>query len=187
MIKTALILSHRLVRFFTVMIALTVIQLASLGPASAQDSALNTMKPLDRTTPNTVVEQIDGTTLPFADLIDRPLLVNFWASWCPPCVHELPDLAVLDDALAAEGMGVMLVGLDRKGRDFAEDFLAKKGITIPARIYEPSGQLPRELKIKVMPTSFLITAEGQMIGRIEGPLDWSSPQVIDAVKTALQP
>jgi len=188
MIKTSLFTHHRLRGvIYAILMGLTVIAMPLLQDANARNSALNTMKPLDRTTPNTVVEHIDGTTLPFADRIDRPLLVNFWASWCPPCVHELPDLAVLDAALAAEGMGVMLVGLDRKGRDFAEDFLAKKGITIPARIYEPSVQLPRELKIKVMPTSFLITAEGQMIGRIEGPLDWSSPQVIDAVKAALQP
>ena len=168
-----------------VLMVLTVMQMPFIQTSEARNSALNTMKPLDRTTPNTVVQQIDGTETPFADMVDRPMLVNFWASWCPPCVHELPDLAILDRALAADGMGVMLVGIDRKGRDFGENFLKEKGIKIPSRVYAPTNDLPRELKIKVMPTSFLITAEGQMIGRIEGPLDWSSPEVISAVRSAL--
>lgn len=187
MIKTSLFTHHRLRGvIYAILMGLTVIAMPLLQDANARNSALNTMKPLDRTTPNTVVEQIDGTAAPLTELVDRPMLVNFWASWCPPCVRELPDLAMLDRALAADGMAVMLVGIDRKGRDFAEAFLAEKGIKIPARVYEPSGKLPRELEIKVMPTSFLITADGRMAGRIEGPLDWSSPQVISAVRSALR-
>ncbi len=166
------------------MAAAFIIAFAATGAAT---DALNTMKPLDRTSPNTVIMHHDATPTAFSALADRPILVNFWASWCPPCVHELPDLAVLDHALKADGMAVILVGLDRKGRDFGEEFLAKKGITIPRRYYDASGDLPRALAIKVMPTSFLIHPGGQMVGRIEGPLDWASPEVINAVRAALNP
>ncbi len=157
---------------------------ASLIPSASSD-ALHTMKPLDRTSPNTVIMQHDGTAISFADLATRPVLVNFWASWCAPCVHELPDLAVLNTALAADDMAVILVGIDRKGHEFGEEFLAQKGINIPTRVYDPSGDLPRALEINVMPTSFLIQPGGRIVGRIEGPLNWPSPKVIAAVRSAL--
>lgn len=188
------ILSH-FTRFSAVCIAaiiLTVVLLhqANTRPAHASSdtvSALHTMKPLDRTTPNTIITQADGTEVAFNNVTGRPILVNFWASWCAPCVRELPDLVVLDRALAEQGMGVMLIGIDRKGHEFGESFLSKKGIDIASRLYDPSGDLPRALNLKVMPTSFLITADGRMIGKIEGPLHWASPQVIAAVQSALTP
>ena len=175
-----------------VALALTfsLLPIAGIVPAQASGdgvSALHTMKPLDRTTPNTIITQADGTESAFDTLTGRPMLVNFWASWCAPCVHELPDLAVLDQALSDVGMGVMLVGLDRKGNIFGENFLNDKNIVVSSRVYDPSGDLPRILDIKVMPTSFLITADGRMIGRIDGPLDWAAPDVIAAVTAALTP
>lgn len=156
---------------------------ASNDPSS---EALDTMKPLQGTTPNAPVDTGDGGMAPLSALVDRPMLVNFWASWCPPCVHELPSLQVLDDALGGQGMAVMLVGVDRKGHDFAEQFLADRGITIPLRAHDKSGDLPRALGIKVMPTSYLIAPGGRLIGKIEGPLDWGQPEVIAAVVRALQ-
>ncbi|MCE2516649.1 MAG: TlpA family protein disulfide reductase [Alphaproteobacteria bacterium] len=145
------------------------------------------MKPLEGTTPNTPVETHDGGMATLAELVDRPMLVNFWASWCPPCVHELPSLKVLDAALKGHDMAVMLVGLDRKGRPFAEQFLADRGIEIPRRGYDKTGDLPRALGIKVMPTSYLVGTGGALIGIIEGPLDWGQPDVIAAVNAALKP
>jgi thiol-disulfide isomerase/thioredoxin len=174
--------------FKAIQSAVLMMVLIFVYPSSIQASdVLNTMKQLDQTSPNTVIERLDGGKTPFSDLADRPILVNFWASWCPPCVHELPDLAVLDRSLSNDGMAVVLVGIDRKGRDYAEAVLAKRKITIPNRVYESSGTLPRELGVKVMPTSFLIMPGGRIIGKIEGPLDWSSPDVIAAVRSALKP
>jgi thiol-disulfide isomerase/thioredoxin len=167
--------------------ALVMALIFNLVPSVQASDALNTMKRLDRTSPNTMIERLDGSKSPFSDLADRPILVNFWASWCAPCVHELPDLAILDQSLSMNGMAVVLVGIDNKGREFAETVLAKRGITIPSRVYEPSRMLAPELEIKVMPTSFLILPGGRIIGKIEGPLEWSSPEVIAAVKSALKP
>lgn len=190
MIKTHTLSRHVVLRCLgTVMfiLAAAIIPSAIVQASSTPLTALNTMKPLDRTTPNALITLPDGSEVALPDVIDRPLLVNFWASWCAPCVHELPDLQVLDRALSDAGMGVMLIGIDRKGHAFAEGFLADRGITIPARFYEPKGTLGRALQIKVMPTSYLVTADGQMIGVIEGPRNWADDDVIAAVKSALAP
>ena len=171
---------------------LTGFTIASLAPFAAASSsdhisdALDTMKPLVGTTPNAPVETRMGTNSSLTELIDRPMLVNFWASWCPPCVHELPQLVKLDQALSEEGMAVMLVGVDRKGRIFAEEFLAERGITIPRAVHDQTGAVPRALEIKVMPTSFLVRPGGALIGKIEGPLQWDDPSVMASVASILK-
>ena len=149
-------------------------------------AALDTMKPLDRASPDTPLLDQTGDMSPLALRVDRPMLVNFWASWCPPCVHELPQLQRLDDALASHNMAVMLIGLDRKGIDFGAPFLADKGITIARSVFDKSGDLPRALKIRVMPSSYFIRPGGQIIGMVEGPLEWDQPDVIDAVIKTLK-
>ena len=156
------------------------------GHLSNAYAALDTMKPLDRASPDTPLIDQQGDLSPLAERVDRPMLVNFWASWCPPCVHELPALQRLDTALESHGMAVMLVGLDRKGIDFGAPFLAEKDITIPRSVFEKTGELPRALDVKVMPSSFLIRPGGQIIGVVKGPLAWDQPAIINAVIAALR-
>ena len=167
----------------TGLISISVTNFGLLGHAFA---ALDTMKPLDRASPDTPLLDKTGDVSPLAVRVDRPMLVNFWASWCPPCVHELPALQRLDAALARHDMAVMLIGLDRKGIDFGAPFLADKGIDIERSVFEKSGELPRALQIKVMPSSYFIRPGGQIIGMVEGPLEWDQPDVIDAVIATLK-
>lgn len=171
---------------------LTGFAIAGLAPFAAASTSdhisdvLDTMKPLVGTTPNAPVETRNGTNSSLTELIDRPMLVNFWASWCPPCVHELPQLATLDQVLSEQGMAVMLVGVDRKGRPFAEQFLADRGIAIPRAVHDKTGAVPRALEVKVMPTSFLVRSGGQLIGKVEGPLQWDHPSVMASVASILK-
>jgi len=157
----------------------------AIAPQTAL-AALDTMKPLALPSPNTELEFHDGTRRQLADFIPTPLLVNFWASWCPPCVHELPSLMVLDQALREEGMAVLLIGLDRKGREFGQRFLEDRGVAIGNSAFDQPGELARALAIRVMPTSFLIASDGVIRGKVEGPLDWSRPEVISAVAEILR-
>ena len=167
-----------------------------LGGASQASDALSVLERFEQSPPDIKVADAEGIEVLFSEVLERPVLVNFWASWCAPCIRELPELQELDEALGAEGMGVVLVGLDRGGAEFGEAFLAERGITIEARFYDSSGDLPKELGLKVMPSSFLITQEGEdankqgggkVIGKIAGVLNWPSPRVIEAVKAELRP
>ena len=147
---------------------------------------LHTLKPLDLPTPNTAITDAEGNSLTLADYRPMPLVVNFWASWCPPCIHELPSLARLDEALAPQAMGVVLVGIDRKGRDFGEAFLEARGIDIRARAYDAEGALAQAIGIRAMPTSLLISGEGRIIGRLEGAAAWDDPEAIALLKELLR-
>ena len=83
-------------------------------------------------------------------------------------------------------MGVLLVGVDRKGQDFAEAFLEDRGVRIRQRAWNSKGVLARALEIRAMPTSFLVSGAGQVIGKVEGVLAWDDPAVIDAVHDRLK-
>ena len=113
---------------------------------SQSAEALNTLKPLSMPSPNAPIENMAGERVLLSDYAPMPLLVNFWASWCPPCVHELPALGVLDKALRERGMAVLLVNIDGKGRGFAADFLSDLGVDIAFSMLDSercmNGMLP---------------------------------------------
>ena len=147
--------------------------------------ALNTLKTLSKPSPNTVVTDAGGRAVRLADYRPTPLLLNFWASWCAPCVHELPTLQSLDAALRRRGMAVMLVGTDRKGREFGAAFLEERGIDIPLALYDERRELARAFGVRAMPSSYLVGADGTVRGMVEGPEVWDDPAVVERVADLL--
>ena len=139
---------------------------------SQSAEALNTLKPLSMPSPNAPIENMAGERVLLSDYAPMPLLVNFWASWCPPCVHELPALGVLDKALRERGMAVLLVNIDGKGRDFAADFLSDLGVDIALSMLDSERQLMRTLSVRVMPSSFFIGGDSEIRGVFEGVYEW---------------
>ena len=131
--------------------------------------------------PNAPLVGAGGRTVRLRDFKPTPLLLNFWASWCPPCVHELPALQVLDAALRGKGMAVALVGLDRGGREFGEAHLERMGVAVEFSLYDETRMLARGFGLRVMPSSYLIGADGIVRGAVEGPEAWDDPAVVDRV------
>ena len=150
-----------------------------------ESASFDIMKPLNLMGSSVPIVNGAGEATSLDEMATRPLLVNFWASWCPPCIHELPSLEKLDAALSEFGMAVMLVGIDREGHEYGQKFLKNRGINIDRTTYDESGMLTNALKIRAMPTSFLVRAGGHIIGKIEGPMDWHRPKTIQDVALTL--
>ena len=148
---------------------------------TARAQALHTLKPLSLPSPNASVEAADGREVRLADFRPTPLLLNFWASWCPPCLRELPTREGLDKALRERGMAVALVGVDREGREFGERFLRERGVDVPISLHDGKRRLARAMDVRVMPSSYLIGGGGTVRGLVEGPEEWDAPAVVDRV------
>ncbi len=107
------------------------------------------------------------------------LLVNFWATWCAPCVVELPSLDRLRQDLKGKGLNVIAISLDKQ-REHKEiiSFLENRSIGDFAAYYDHSGMMERQLRLRGIPTSYLLDRSGNILTIFEGDADWHSPPAI---------
>jgi len=104
-----------------------------------------------------------------SDLKGKPVLVNFWATWCTPCVEEMPMLA---EAYKRSGSGakVAFLGVDRQDfRPDAQNFVRRTGVTYPSA-YDRDGALDSAYRLRGMPTSVFIDKDGRIVNQVTGPL-----------------
>ena len=108
------------------------------------------------------------------------LLINFWATWCAPCVHELPALSRAAQAFAKQGtdIKIVLISVDRKGGAHAQAFLDERGITHVISAYDPKSTWARALGLKGLPSTYLISADRQDIFVLHGPAEWDEADVM---------
>lgn len=158
---------------------------STLMPTSAY-AVLDTLKPIAMPSPKTPFLDRDGNDAKLADWHGTPLLVNFWATWCPPCIHELPSLMRLHQILHKQDMAVMLISVDRGGISKAIPFLEKLGIQGTELGFDPKGHLAKAVEIKALPTSFCIRSDGVMTARIIGDVEWDQPEVIEKIMPFLR-
>ncbi len=122
------------------------------------------------------IEFKDGAGKPvrLSDFKGKPLLVNMWATWCVPCVKELPAL----DTLAARNPGLQVVAVseDMEGARVVTPFLAKRGLKTLKPYLDTSNALLLALKEPGLPVSILYDANGREVWRMRGDLDWTGAQ-----------
>jgi len=127
--------------------------------------------------PDMQVERADGTSGPLAAQIDRLSVINFWATWCAPCRKEMPQLDALAARYADRGVRVITLSVDRGGAEKGEAFLNELGVSHVMRLYDPSYKSARAAALIGLPTTLLVNAKGEEIGRLAGEADWDTPAV----------
>jgi thiol-disulfide isomerase/thioredoxin len=144
------------------------------GAVPVQQPALGKFVPTEpaRPAPDTAFEDAAGKRVTLADFRGRTLLVNLWATWCGPCVREMPALGRLAAAMAGKDFAVVLVSEDRGGAATVEPFIAKHDLGALGSDLDPKGDLGRAFGVRGLPTTILIGADGKERGRIEGAADW---------------
>jgi len=113
-----------------------------------------------------------GAVFTLDNLRGRPLLINFWASWCAPCIAEMPSLQKAAEQLHPDGIDVLLISLDRGGVKKALPVLRAHGVTTPRLGFDPKAALSREMGVSGLPTSFLLSADHQNCVIYVGPREW---------------
>ncbi|MBU2966692.1 TlpA disulfide reductase family protein [Amphritea sp. 2_MG-2023] len=160
-------------------IALLIIMLcsAALSPAAfAAKSFYDDLK----------VNHLDDTSADLNQYKGRLVLVNFWATWCPPCVEEMPSLQRLQQQFDPEKFQVIAINLGQSSAT-VEQFFAQQAFDFDLPVYlDSKGQGFSQLKIAGMPSSFLISADGELIEKIVGAREWDHPANLKAVHEMIQ-
>jgi thiol-disulfide isomerase/thioredoxin len=123
-------------------------------------------------------ENGEGETMSLADFKGSLVLLNVWATWCAPCRREMPTLERLQAALGGPDFQVVALSLDRKGLPAVQEFYTELGLeTLPIYVDE-SGDAQRALSVLGLPTTLLLDRDGNEIGRLLGPAEWDSPEMV---------
>lgn len=159
---------------------------AAVAPVGAAGIKTFVEKNPPQPLPQTDVMTMEGepTTLAKALPAGKPAVVNLWATWCAPCVKELPALADLQKLLG-ENAAVVTLSVDRGGAYAVGAFFAKTGITGLRTLVDPRAESLQTLQARGLPTTILVDAQGREVARFEGPAEWDSAEVAAEVKARL--
>lgn len=135
--------------------------------------------------PDFAVPDLAGQAVRLSGLRGQVVLVNLWATWCPPCREEMPSMQKLYQRLKGRGFVLLAVSQDENGKAAVEPFVRDLGLTFPVLI-DPEHQVGDRYQVWGYPESFLIDREGRIAERIIGPRDWASPDQVAAVERLLE-
>ena len=116
----------------------------------------------------------------FSDFKGKILLVNFWATWCAPCIKEMPSLDRLETKINGD-FDVIAISVDRDGVEKVTDFFDENKISNLEKFFDIKNSLAKEMNLYGVPTSFFVNKEGDLIGYYLGDMEWDNDTVINFI------
>ena len=142
-------------------------------PADSGDTAPRIGKPLaDFTLPD-----MQGHAVQLAALRGKVVFVNVWATWCPPCIEEMPTIQQLYERLHGRGLEVLAVSLDALGAQVVEPFMQSRRLSFPT-LLDTKNFVQRLYRTTGVPESFIVDKRGILVDKVVGPRDWAHPQLL---------
>ena len=161
----------------------TYLALRQGSEAIAGDSALLRMHASPRPLPEIAFVDGAGKPLTLADFRGRTVLLNVWATWCPPCREEMPSLDRLQKALGGPAFEVVALSIDAGGAPVVKRFYDEIGIRSLAIYVDPGMRAAGQLATPGVPTTLLIDRNGRELGRHAGPAQWDSPEALRLISS----
>ena len=152
------------------------------APALAQFQ--KTPWPSAQATPTLDLQDLQGQRWSAERLKGRAVVLNFWATWCPPCKEELPSLQTLHEI---GGGDPLVIGINvRETASQVRRYLGATGLSFPV-VLDPQAELAKRFGVTAFPTTLLIAPDGQVRWRVVGEVDWSGPQAAGWIASLTYP
>jgi thiol-disulfide isomerase/thioredoxin len=123
-----------------------------------------------------------GKALSLADYRRSGLIVNVWATWCGPCIAELPTFAAIGPSLAKSRILILPISVDLDGVKAVAPFYASHGIKTLPILLDPDSSTTEALNASGIPVTIIINAAGQLVGRLDGSANWDSAATLALVR-----
>ena len=156
---------------------LTVMMVLVVMTACNRNGANKPAMPVENSpAPEVIVNSLKGVPLKLSDLKGKVVLLNFWATWCPPCRSEIPSMMKLGATMAGKPFQMIAVSIDEGGRPDIESFFQTSGFNLPAYT-DPDNRAAKTYGITGVPETFIIDRQGIIVKKVIGPMEWDSPEV----------
>ncbi len=142
------------------------------GDAALLFRDMSFLKQVKRTAaPRIFLKTLDGQNHSLEQHAGKIVLINFWATWCQPCVREMPSMERLYQKHKARGLEIVAVSLDQGGADAVREFAAKLRLTFPI-VLDPGHEAKERYRVRGLPTTYLVDRRGRVAGYGVGPREW---------------
>jgi len=128
----------------------------------------------------------DGDILDLENFKDKIVLINYWATWCLPCIQELPSLDSLQQSLGGKSFTVIAINLDRGGKRAANRTIKRLNLKHLSLYLDQDSKSVKILGVRYMPTTFLFDRKGRQIGKLEGKAEWNDKDSLDLINFFIQ-
>lgn len=124
--------------------------------------------------------RLEGGDASLSDYEGSVVLLNFWATWCPPCREELPSMVRLQERLGEENFTILAVSL-REERELVSSFLEENGFDLPV-LLDTTGAVGTQYGVRGIPTSYVVDSDGRVLGMLVGAREWDDPEVVELMQ-----
>lgn len=183
--------SVKKIAFLAVLVILIVLFIAGYfvmnSPRDSMESKENTGSKVITSgdqAPEFRLAKFDGGSVTLADLRGRVVMVHFWATWCPPCVEELPTLDRLHQSVIGKDFEMLAVDEDEGGAEAIASFVKKNRLKLPV-LFDSGSEVARRYGTYKLPETYIIDRQGVVRYKAIGPRDWTDPANIEVLRNVI--
>ena len=181
-------------KVITALLLLSLFSLLAGGVAHAYPGMQQATKPmgstvdlinvLPKTFPIELVafNDVNGKAIDFSQFKGKIIMVNMWATWCPPCVRELPAIERLATKFKAEDFVLLPISIDAEGKQQVQPFLSSLGMPNFNSYYDQSQSLGDVFPLDTIPATFILDQQGQLIAFVRSYVDWDDAKAVSLIQ-----
>ena len=145
---------------------------------SAPESTVTVQKPhVGVQAPDFTLTDMDGRSVTLSKYRGKVVMLNFWATWCPPCRAEVPSIEKLYRRMQGKDFALLAVNVENNGRDSVAAFAKEIPISFPV-LLDPDHRVTTLYQVNGIPQTYILDKNGVIVQDVQGGVDWTSPQVV---------